>query len=183
MIKQGPRIRLLPFEPQHHSSMIYDMFHSGEYDEYFREVSDPMTFDMAMRYGDICNGQLFSIFKGTDLIGFVVLYDLKVRRRSIKAGIILDKGFQNQGFCLEAMYLICDYLFTELSIRKVVVEVLGTNDRLKKLLPEGGFEKEATLVEEAFLHGEFLDLDRYYLMRDKFLKKTEEFKEVIWAQK
>ena len=68
------------------------------------------------------------------------------------------------------MLLILDYAFLKLGYDKAIVEVLESNERLNNMILKGGFEFEAKLEREAKINGEFQDVIRYKMFKDKYRK-------------
>ena len=160
------KINLRPFEVED-VPKLKDWFYSGDYPEFFRDML-MLTDEQLKIYSYMKDGQGFVIRKDEGSIGFVLLYEQRIVPQTIKVGILIDVRYQRNGYCLEAMRRVLDYTFDKLNIRKVIVEVCGSNKRLQEIVTTGGFQYEAILLKEAKLGNEYSDVIRYYMDRDMY---------------
>ena len=65
-------------------------------------------------------------------------------------GIALDPEFQKQGYATEAVKGICDFLFSEKSLRRVHVSIDPRNTASLNLFARVGMRQEARHVESVF---------------------------------
>ena len=72
-------------------------------------------------------------------------------------GIALDPEFQKMGFATEAITGICDFLFSEKSLRRIHVSVDPRNTASLNLFARVGFRQEARHIESLFFKEEWCD--------------------------
>lgn len=182
MIKNGPNLVIRPYEPDEWPIMSH-WFYSGDYPEFFRDQSTLMNIAQLQSFvgGQTSYGFLIRLgkeFKGHPIgtvIGFINLYDIRWVPSTLKLGILIEKEFQGQQFCMEAIWLICDYVFNQMRFRKMIIEFLKSNQRIESILKFGGFKKEATLKDEAYMNGKYVDVVRYSIFDKQAKLKITEF--------
>lgn len=176
MLKPGPNLILRPYEPNQ-----WEILNRWQYDEayqeFFRDSLGPMTEEQLRAYG--VGKQCFMIFKESNVVGIITIGDVNPITSVAKAGILIDKEYQKSGYFLESLWIAAQYLFKDLRLRKLVLEVMSTNARLRSMVQKIGFEEEAILKDEAYLDGKFFDMARYFIFRDKALVEIEKAKELL----
>jgi len=159
---------LKPFEVEDVAT-LEKWFYSGDYDDHFRDMT-LLTREQLKIYSYMKDGQAFIVRENNDVIGLVTIYEMRVIPSNFKLSVLIDKSYQGKGFCLDSMLLILDYAFLKLGYDKAIVEVLESNERLNNMILKGGFEFEAKLEREAKINGEFQDVIRYKMFKDKYRK-------------
>lgn len=165
---------ILPYEIQD-LNILKNWFYSKEYPEFFRDMLE-LNDEQLKAFSYLKDGCSFVIRQRGDPVGFIILYEWRAVPRVIKAGILIDKKYQAQGFCLKAMIEVGKYVFRQLHANKMIVEVLEENERLRNIVELGGFSEEAILLSEAWLGNEYKNVIRYTLFADAFeeiIKKLE----------
>lgn len=87
--------------------------------------------------------------------GYLGVKNINYIHKTADFGIILSKDFRGQGMGKEAMELFFDYLFRQINIRKVRLEVLEDNDIAINLYKKIGFKEEGRRVEEYWQDGKY----------------------------
>lgn len=72
-------------------------------------------------------------------------------------GIALDPKYQRKGFATEAIKGICDFLFSQKSLRRIHVSIDPRNTASLNLFARVGFRQEARHIESIFFKGEWCD--------------------------
>lgn len=89
-------------------------------------------------------------------IGSVYLRDIDYDNRKAEYGIFIgEETARGKGYGTEAAKLMVRYAFDELKLHKVFLRVLKENIGAQKSYEKAGFRKEAELVDEVKIHGEF----------------------------
>ncbi|MBD3214277.1 MAG: GNAT family N-acetyltransferase [Candidatus Lokiarchaeota archaeon] len=112
--------------------------------------------------------------KDKKLIGLGGLNHINWYNRT--ANIFMQIGeldYWSQGIGTEAAKLIVDYGFLELNLHKIYAGVLSKNVGSWSCAEKVGFIQEATLKEEAYVDGEYLDVKKYYLLKDEWLSQKK----------
>jgi RimJ/RimL family protein N-acetyltransferase len=91
------------------------------------------------------------------LIGDCGLHFLKDDRRQSEIGITLAPSHQRQGYALEAVQAVLEYLFTGLGKHRVFASMDPRNTAVIELFKRVGMRQEAHLVESLWLNGEWVD--------------------------
>ena len=91
------------------------------------------------------------------MIGDCGLHFLKDDRRQSEIGITLSPSHQRQGYALEAVRDVIEYLFTELGKHRVFASMDPRNTAVIELFKRVGMRQEAHMIESLWLNGEWVD--------------------------
>lgn len=101
--------------------------------------------------------------------GVYFLSDIQHRHQRAEAGVFTDDGAEISGLLvLEGLYLLYDYAFNTLNLRKLVGHVLATNHRGLQLNERVGMVREGVLKDHVFGDGAFHDVIALGLFREHF---------------
>lgn len=93
------------------------------------------------------------------------------RNQRAENGVFLEPDSPATGVeSLEAAFLLLQYEFQYLNLRKILADVLSTNRRAIRFNEALGFQLEGVRREHVFYDGLFHDLREYSLFRDDFYK-------------
>ena len=91
-------------------------------------------------------------------IGGCGYHNVNYKNRTCQVGIVINqKKFQNQGFGTEAFQLLINYLFKEMNIRKILLNVFANNSRAIHVYKKIGFIVEGTLKNNIYREGHYWD--------------------------
>jgi len=190
MIKQGPNLFLRPFEVEEWP-LLDGWFYSGLYPNFFIDQNGLMTVDQFKGYAYIWNAQSFVIrcvkpigdFPVGTPVGMVMVYDIKTNHKTAKIGVLIDNKFQNEKFCLEAMWIVTDYLINSLGFRKLIIEI-SPEDHYRMAFFEktekGVFTYEAVFKNEVLVNGKERDMHRWILTNEGIQDKLNKIGEFLW---
>ncbi|WMM24676.1 GNAT family protein [Tissierella sp. MB52-C2] len=100
--------------------------------------------------------------ENNQLIGYMGIKDIKVVRRESTLGIVLDPNNVDKGYGTEILDTFLEYYFTEMKMRKMILEVAEFNKRAYRVYEKIGFLPTGYYLDEFF--DSELDLtDPYYL--------------------
>lgn len=85
--------------------------------------------------------------------------------RQASIGYSFQPRFQGRGFAREAVGALVDALFADVGVHRVTAGVDPRNVASARLLEDLGFRHEGRLAGAALVRGEWLDDDRYALLR------------------
>lgn len=92
-----------------------------------------------------------------EYIGGCGINNLDFNNSVCTVGIFLGKPFWNQGYGTDAMKTLIHFIFNQIPVNKIKLQVFSFNERAIKSYEKCGFKKEAVLKEELFRNGEYHD--------------------------
>ncbi|RPH61427.1 MAG: N-acetyltransferase [Chloroflexi bacterium] len=87
------------------------------------------------------------------VLGDVAFHIMESDPRQAYLGYTLSRAAWGQGFAMEAVRRLLDYLFGELNLHRIVAECDVENTASLRLLERTGFRREAHLVENVWFKG------------------------------
>jgi RimJ/RimL family protein N-acetyltransferase len=98
-------------------------------------------------------------FDLNEFIGSCQLHTIDRTHRSAELQIrIGSRAHWSHGFGTEAVRLLLDVGFTDLSLHRVYLHVLADNERAQRAYLRAGFRREGVLRDAAFVDGRYQDL-------------------------
>jgi len=169
---ESANVYLRPYETAY-APVLYQWFYSGEYDEYYRHCAEAYRLDDFQKYIANPAAKIFNIFeKASNLIcGMCGIYGLNLTDRSCKLMVMLDKDYQGKKYMAEAIIALGNLAVVDCHIHKIQFEILETNERLKKVILNAGFQKEYTIIDGAWFDGEFKNEDVFCMMEDEWRER------------
>ena len=127
---------------------------------------------------------VFSIFyknkSKLNLVGTIGLYGINPRHQRASWRIRLSQKVQGKGIGFEAAYLILDYAFKTLNLRKITSDAFLDNEATIKMHKKLGDVIEGTLQEHYYQDGMFKDAVIFGLLRKNFYKATKNYETKIF---
>lgn len=134
--------------------------HSAKsFEEWEKEITGPNTYLFRIR-----------LQQDDTLIGFVALDVNWANQNAFLAIGIGEPTAWGKGYGSEAMMLILNYAFNELSLHRVGLNVISTNARAIALYEKMGFVHEGTQREWGVRDGQRFDLVYYGILRREWAK-------------
>lgn len=110
------------------------------------------------------------------LIGNMAM-NVNIRKRSATTGTLIgSKVHHNQGYATEGKMLLLDYAFNWLGLRKVTSSILSLNGASKTYAAKCGYRHMATIEQEHFREGRWIDEDQYVVFAHEWLPLWQEYK-------
>lgn len=103
--------------------------------------------------------------ENNELIGYMGIKGIKLFRRESTLGIVLDPNHINKGYGTEILDTFLRYYFTEMKMRKMILEVAEFNKRAYRVYEKIGFKPVGYYLDEFFNQG--LDLTNPYYLEEK----------------
>jgi len=88
-------------------------------------------------------------------VGDVALHWLSERDRTAEIGFIFDPRWQGNGYATEAARTLIDWAFTAAGIHRVIGRTEARNGASERVLQKLGMRREAHLVENEWVKGEW----------------------------
>ncbi|MGD6894409.1 UDP-4-amino-4,6-dideoxy-N-acetyl-beta-L-altrosamine N-acetyltransferase [Bacillus infantis] len=116
-----------------------------------------------------------------DNIPYGVLNINKVDRTNSKCewGFYIGVNHAPKGIGTILGYTSLNYIFGELSIRKLCAEVLSFNDKSVKFHQKLGFSQEGLLRKQIFKYDRYYDLHLFGLFREEWEKNSKNIRNLI----
>ena len=101
------------------------------------------------------------------LIGTIGLH-LNKEHQKAELGYWLGKNFWRKGYLTEALKAVLEFGFKELNLNKIYATHFLFNPNSGKVMLKAGMKFEGVQKQEYLQHGEFLDVNRYSLLKQDF---------------
>ncbi len=105
------------------------------------------------------------------VIGAVGVHNLSAVNRSAEIGYWLAKKYWGNGYVVEAVNRVVEYLFTERKLVRVYAKVFHPNTRSARVLQKAGFVSEGRLRRATFRNNSWYDELLFGLLRDEWSKR------------
>jgi|LSQX01.2.fsa_nt_gb diamine N-acetyltransferase len=102
-------------------------------------------------------------------IGLINISKVDYLNEKAEFGIVIDENYQGKGIAYKSSKLLINYVFDNLKINKIYLNVFSDNENAIKLYKKLGFEQEAFLREEIFKNGKFKNVIRMALFKSKWI--------------
>lgn len=86
-------------------------------------------------------------------------------------GIFVAKKFWGKGYGTDAMKLLVKFVFEQININKVKLNVYSFNKRAIKCYEKSGFKLEGVLRREMFRDGKYHDIHVMGILKDEYFTK------------
>ncbi|HBB88241.1 MAG TPA: GNAT family N-acetyltransferase [Blastocatellia bacterium] len=106
------------------------------------------------------------------LIGHVALNMRDHQQAEI--GFTFARAYQGKGLAFEATCLVLDYLFTGLSLHRVIAIADCENERSVALLKRLGMRQEGHFIQNIWFKGKWGDEYLYAILKDEWLRGRQE---------
>jgi RimJ/RimL family protein N-acetyltransferase len=102
---------------------------------------------------------IFSVVElaGDELAGDALLWGIDLHNRTAHLGLGLRPAFRGRGLGTDVVRALCVYGFTVRGLHRLQIETLVTNPAMLKAAERGGFTREGTLRQAAWVTGKFVD--------------------------
>lgn len=98
------------------------------------------------------------------LIGTCTLHHIHEQNRRAEVGYALGRPFWGQGYMHEALVVLIDHAFGELSLHRLEADIDPRNEASARSLERLGFEREGLLRERWIVDGDVSDSALYGLL-------------------
>jgi RimJ/RimL family protein N-acetyltransferase len=99
------------------------------------------------------------------MLGDVMCYIHSNDPRQATIGYTLSRSWQGQGYALEAVRALLDYLFSQRNIHRIVADCDVDNIASWRLLERAGFRREAHFIESYLQGGRYTSEYHYGLLQ------------------
>ena len=114
------------------------------------------------------SGYHLGIWYRDDLVG-ILDYRLNWRGSSVEIGYWLDEAMQGKGIVTQTCRTMIRHAFEEHKLHKVVISCAIDNPRSRAVAERLGFTQEGILRQADRLHGRYVDIVFYGLLKEEWL--------------
>lgn len=112
---------------------------------------------------------VYGVFLDQKAIGLAWLCNIDYVNSWCNAGaFISDLNFRNKGYGKSIFYILADFAFNGLGLRKVELEVISNNYAAIKLYKQIGFSLDGSRRDHFFKNGKFIDVNIMSLLSSEF---------------
>ncbi len=102
-------------------------------------------------------------------IGGCGLNNVDWKNRVAMVGIFIgDKDYWGKGYGSDAMTVLIDFIFNEMNLNRIMLNVYGFNERAIKSYEKCGFAKEGVLRQALFKGGQYHDEVIMSILREEY---------------
>ena len=139
---------------------LYELYQDPDYASFFRH------YPLFLTYDEFLQTSIYS--KGIDDERGVALYSVYPRCRQAKLSIVVEKNRQGNGLGVSLAKDVCSYLFNDLNMNTVIMEVSVSDVNTNRIVRKGGFDLEATYKDSCFYGGKFHNENRYVMTKEDY---------------
>lgn len=167
------KLTILKHYSEDHVDKLCEWYYDMDYRFFFRDFKDSYTMNDLKKLGEMMEMEGTSLVTILDKeanvpIGLMTYNLEKPSAKIYKFGILMDKNAQHKSYAIDAIIVMCDYVFNKLDGYKFVVEFCDEDKHIHRITKQGGFNHEATLTEELFVDNTRFDEARYSLFASQF---------------
>jgi RimJ/RimL family protein N-acetyltransferase len=107
------------------------------------------------------------------LIGDTLLTYTSAVHNQAELGYLFHPDWQGQGLATEAAWALVDLAFTRLGVHRVFAHLDARNERSARLLERLGMRREAHLVQNEWVKGEWTDDVVYAVLNDEWVARRD----------
>lgn len=115
----------------------------------------------------------FVIFENNQAIGRIGIYKIDHQNRIGEIGYWIVESSQGKGIITKVCKAIIAFCFNDLDLNRIEIKCATGNLRSKAIPEKLGFSKEGVIRQGEFVHGEFIDLSLYSLLKSDKIDNVE----------
>jgi len=105
-------------------------------------------------------------------IGGCGVHNLDYKNGRVEIGVFIgDEAYLGKGYGTDAMKVLVKFIFEQMNIHKIKLEVYSFNQRAQKCYEKVGFKKEAVLKDEIFRNGQYHDIICMSMFKEEYFSK------------
>lgn len=171
---EGILVRLRAYE-KNEMKLVKELINRSEIKKYLSPgVPFPYTLEDEMKFYEniSANNDTYTfaieVKETSEYIGGCGINAVDWKNSTATVGIFIGKDdYLSKGYGTDAMKVLVNFIFNEMNINKVKLEVYSFNIRAIKCYEKIGFKKEGCLRKEIFRSGKYHDILLYGMLRDE----------------
>lgn len=172
---EGVLVRLRAYAKEE-MDYVKDLINRSEIKKYLSPgIPFPYTLEDELKFYESisANNDTYTFAMETkdakELIGGCGINAIDWKNSTATVGIFIGKDrFLSKGYGTDAMKVLVNFIFDEMNINKIKLEVYSFNLRAIKCYEKLGFKEEGCLRKELFREGKYHDVLHYGMFRDEF---------------
>lgn len=134
-------------------------------------LHDDSVFDLAdaSKWFDLLHPRFYIIERNSVAVGYFRTSNWDEKNRHLYIGCDLHANFRGQGVAQLAYSSFLRFLFDELGMNKVSLEVLEHNIRAQRLYRKLGFTVEGIKRQEVWRYGRYLDSQLMSMLKSEYV--------------
>lgn len=109
-----------------------------------------------------------NIQKNEEVYGTAIISKIDWKNRSCSIDIKLLKEFQGKGYGFETLILLTRYIFEELNMNRIFVNILECNEHSMSLFEKVGFVREGIQRKAIYKNGKYNNLIMYSILKEEY---------------
>ena len=115
--------------------------------------------------------KVFEIWHQNKFAGLLGLKDINENYRKLEIGYWLDERLQGNGIITRSCTALVKYIFDTMQMNRILIRVAVGNTKSSAIPKKLGFHFEGVEREGEALHGKFVDLEMYSLLKKDWNSK------------
>lgn len=107
------------------------------------------------------------------IVGSVALVHIDKIHRKAEMGYWLRQDYQGKGIMTASLQRLLQYIYNTTDINRIYIKTAPENEKSRSIPIRLGFQYEGTLIQDALLHGQFIDMEIYAITRKKWLDRKK----------
>jgi RimJ/RimL family protein N-acetyltransferase len=121
------------------------------------------------QYFSRAENKLFAVYADTTLIGYGTLEHIDTTHRSGEIGIVIgNSDYWNKGVGASVVRRLTTLALTRYDLHRVYAVIHGGNSASRRCFEKVGFQHEGRLRDARYVHGEFIDLHYYAILKHEW---------------
>ena len=112
------------------------------------------------------------IFYQDQMVGMISLHGVNYLANKASIGYWLDKDYEGKGIITSSVRVLMEYGFDELGLNRIEIGAGVTNERSRAIPEKLGFTLEGILRENMLLHGKYIDMALYAMLKSEYKKSN-----------
>jgi len=122
---------------------------------------------------------IWTIEETSRLIGNTAMRINPTKQSADTGTLIGSKTDHSKGYATDAKMLLLEYAFQTRAVRKVTSKILSSNSASQKYAQKCGYRHMATIEQEHFHNGRWINEEQYVVFRDEWLPLWEEYQKAL----
>ncbi|MGD9600086.1 MAG: GNAT family N-acetyltransferase [Steroidobacteraceae bacterium] len=174
------KVRIIRFEPAHHTVLVYKWYHSGDYEQFFGNLPI-LTLDEIATIQNLY--LIVNVDNGDQVYGMYYVSQIRERDRNVHLDLMIDKNYHRLGIGLSSLKIMLYYLLNCMNMYKVKANIFDSNKSCQSLCEKIGYKFHGVQPKDVYLNGEFHDVRLYSIAKTPFNKMFKEEIESSWKEK